>query len=103
MLRSVALPTFEFPAEIRANLGVVEQRFQSVVNSKVDLVEETSSYILNSAGKRLRPALMLLAVFALPAVWAGAGAIFAFLMWVGGSYLLRDITYAIVDPRIKVS
>ena len=61
MLRSVALPTFEFPAEIRANLGVVEQRFQSIVNSKVDLVEETSSYILNSAGKRLRPALVLLA------------------------------------------
>jgi heptaprenyl diphosphate synthase len=61
VLRSVALPIFEFPPEIRANLSVVEQRFQSIVNSKVDLVEETSSYILNSAGKRLRPALVLLA------------------------------------------
>jgi heptaprenyl diphosphate synthase len=55
------LPTFEFPPEIRQNLGVIEQRFQSIVNSKVDLVEETSAYILNSSGKRLRPALVLLA------------------------------------------
>ncbi len=55
------MPTFEFPSEIRHNLGVIEQRFQSIVNSKVDLVEETSAYILNSPGKRLRPALVLLA------------------------------------------
>ena len=61
MLPSLALPTFEVPAEIRANLGAVEQRFQAIVNSKVDLVEETSAYILNTAGKRLRPALVLLA------------------------------------------
>ncbi|HEX6511608.1 MAG TPA: polyprenyl synthetase family protein, partial [Chloroflexota bacterium] len=55
------MPTFEFPPEIRRNLQLVEQRFQSIVNSKVDLVEETSAYILNSPGKRLRPALVLLA------------------------------------------
>ena len=61
MLRSEALPTFEFPPEIRRNLSVIEQRFESIVNSKVDLVEETSGYILNSPGKRLRPALVLLA------------------------------------------
>lgn len=55
------MPSFEFPPDIRQNLSVVEQRFQSIVNSKVDLVEETSGYILNSPGKRLRPALALLA------------------------------------------
>jgi len=55
------LPTFEFPPEIRHNLGFVEQRFQSIANSKVDLVEETSGYILNTPGKRLRPALVFLA------------------------------------------
>jgi len=53
--------SFEFPPEIRANLRVIEDRFQSIVNSRVDLVEETSAYILNSPGKRLRPALVLLA------------------------------------------
>jgi heptaprenyl diphosphate synthase len=42
-------------------LSVIEERFQSIVNSTVDLVEETSGYILNSPGKRLRPALVLLA------------------------------------------
>jgi heptaprenyl diphosphate synthase len=42
-------------------LRLVEERFQSIVNSKVDLVQETSGYILNSPGKRLRPALVLLA------------------------------------------
>ncbi|HLG73999.1 MAG TPA: polyprenyl synthetase family protein [Chloroflexota bacterium] len=55
------MPTFEFPPEIRHNLGFVEQRFQSIANSKVDLVEETSGYILNTPGKRLRPALVFLA------------------------------------------
>ncbi|HLQ33184.1 MAG TPA: polyprenyl synthetase family protein [Chloroflexota bacterium] len=55
------MPTFEFPPEIRQNLGLIEERFQSIVNSKVDLVEETSGYILSSPGKRLRPALVLLA------------------------------------------
>src|SRR5579884_2253539 len=61
MLRSNTLPTFEFPSEIRDNLTRIEKRFESIVNSKVDLVEETSGYILNSPGKRLRPALVLLA------------------------------------------
>lgn len=55
------LSSFDFPLEIRQNLGVIEERFQSIVNSKVDLVEETSAYILTSPGKRLRPALVLLA------------------------------------------
>jgi geranylgeranyl pyrophosphate synthase len=53
--------SFEFPPEIRQNLRVIEDRFQSIVNSKVDLVEETSAYVLTSPGKRLRPALVLLA------------------------------------------
>lgn len=53
--------SFEFPPEIRQNLRVIEDRFHSIVNSKVDLVEETSGYILTSPGKRLRPALVLLA------------------------------------------
>ncbi|MDE3078037.1 MAG: polyprenyl synthetase family protein, partial [Chloroflexota bacterium] len=53
--------TFEFPPEIRRNLGAVERRFQAAVNSRVDLVAETSGYILNSPGKRLRPALAFLA------------------------------------------
>lgn len=55
------LSSFDFPPEIRQNLGVIEERFRSIVNSKVDLVEETSAYILTSHGKRLRPALVLLA------------------------------------------
>ncbi len=55
------MSSFDFPPEIRHNLSLIEQRFQQIVNSKVDLVEETSGYILNSPGKRLRPALVLLA------------------------------------------
>jgi len=56
------VPTsFEFPPEIRRNLRAVEARFKAVANSKVDLVAETSGYILSSPGKRLRPALCLLA------------------------------------------
>jgi len=55
------LAEFDFPPEIRQNLRLIEDRFQAIVNSKVDLVEESSAYILNSPGKRLRPALVLLA------------------------------------------
>ncbi len=48
-------------AEIQADLETVEQIIRDKVDSKLELVESSSRYIYRGGGKRVRPALVLLA------------------------------------------
>jgi octaprenyl-diphosphate synthase len=46
---------------VRADLERVEQEFQRQVESRVQLIPQIGRYIQNSGGKRIRPALLLMA------------------------------------------
>ncbi len=46
---------------VRADLEAVEREFARQVQSKVDIIPEIGNYIQNSGGKRVRPAVLLMA------------------------------------------
>ena len=46
---------------IRADLEAVEREFERQVQSKVDVIPQIGSYIQQSGGKRVRPAVLLMA------------------------------------------
>ena len=56
-----ALSLEDIFAEISDDLDTVERIIRDKVDSKLELVESSSRYIYRSGGKRVRPALVLLA------------------------------------------
>lgn len=48
-------------APVTEELAEVERRIQARVSSRADLISEVTTYVLGSGGKRMRPALLLLA------------------------------------------
>ncbi len=56
-----SVPLEDIFAEIQDDLDTVEQIIRDKVESKLELVKSSSRYIYRSGGKRVRPALLLLA------------------------------------------
>lgn len=54
-------PIDELRAPVRADIAAVDRVIREQLHSEVALVDQVSTYIINSGGKRLRPLLVLLA------------------------------------------
>ena len=46
---------------IRGDLGAVEEAYESHIQSRVELIPQMAGYIQSSGGKRVRPAVLLMA------------------------------------------
>ena len=60
-MENTSLPLSQIFEPIRADLEKVDREFGRQVESQVDLIPKIGKYIQTSGGKRIRPAVLLMA------------------------------------------